>query len=677
MPDSAVRQQLEAELAQERAARQRLEEALRHTEARFRLMAKSLTEMVLAFDMDRRLTFVNAAAQTLTGYSSAELEEAHFINWVHPDDRPRMMGYWDELFQGRSFHEEEYRLITKDGRVKWVAASWGPILDDSGKQVGVQGHEREVTERRMAEENLRFSAQRYQSLFEESPFPMWEEDFSGVKLYLDKLGLHGTELRQRLISNRSDLQECVRRVKILDVNRAACHFYGVETKEQLLAGLSDLFDEHAFENFREELVAMVAQPVYRAEFQTRNLRGEERTVSMIVSREAAPEDWSRVVVTFFDITDRRRLEEQILQSQKLESLGRLAGGIAHDFNNLLMVISGYSDLLLNNLDKRETLERGLHEIRRAGERGSELTQQLLAFSRRQPTQPRAVDMNALIGESQDMLQRVIGEDIELEIHLDPAAWTVRADRGQMHQVLMNLVVNGRQAMPEGGVLEIETANTVHGEPPVECLVLRIRDNGVGMDEKTRRHVFEPFFTTKGVGKGTGLGLATVFGIVTQAGGQIAVASELGRGTSFSIYLPRMAGPVVAEMPVLEKRPVTRAAGTVLVVEDQEDVRMLTCMILRDAGYQVLAAAGGEEALAIARHHEGAIRLMLTDVIMPGMNGKELAARMAPIRPATRVIFMSGYTDRVALEDRAVLLEKPFTAQKLLSEVRDALAQVTG
>jgi PAS domain S-box-containing protein len=670
VPESAARQELEAQLAQERAARQRLEEALRHSEARFRLMAKGLTEMVLCYDMDRRLTFVNAAAQSLTGYSAADLEEAQFICWVHPEDRDRMLGYWEELFHGRSFHDEEYRLITKDGRIKWVAASWGPILDDSGKQVGVQGYEREVTERHMADENLRMTAQRFQSLFEESPFPMWEEDFSAVKQYLYRL--NAPDLRKHLAAHRSDLEECVRRVRVLNVNRAACKFYGVETKDELLAGLADLFDEHAYENFREELVALAMHPVYRAEFLTRTIGGEERMVSMIVSREAAPEDWSRVVVTFFDITDRRKLEDQILQSQKMESLGRLAGGIAHDFNNLLMVISGYSDLLLNSLEKPETLERGLNEIRRAGERGAELTQQLLAFSRRQPSQPRAMDMNALIRESHSMLQRVIGEDIELAISLDPAAWTVRADRGQMHQVLMNLVVNGREAMPDGGVLAIGTSNTVHGTPPAEWLLLRIRDNGVGMDESTRCHVFEPFFTTKRAGKGTGLGLATVFGIVTQAGGQIAVDSQPGRGTTFSIYLPRMAGPAVAENSKLEKRLAPRDAGTVLVVEDQDEVRGLACTILRANGYDVLEAADGDEALKLARRYAGAIRLMLTDVIMPGMNGKELAARMAPVRPTTRVIFMSGYTDRITLDETVEFLEKPFTAARLLERVRKVL-----
>jgi PAS domain S-box-containing protein len=668
-----MQEDLQAQLAQERAIRKRLEEALRHSEARFQLIAKDLTEMVLAYDMDRRLTFVNAAAQTLTGYSAADLEREQFICWVHPDDRARMLRYWDELFQGRSFHEEEYRLVTRDGRVKWVAASWGPILDDAGRQVGVQGHEREVTERHMAEENLRVREERYRSLFEDSPFPMWEEDFSAVKRRLDELRTRGvTDLRHHLTAHRAELEECVRSVRVLDVNRAARQFYGVETKEELLGDLGKLFDERAYENFCEELAVLAREPMYKAEFLTRTARGQERTVSMIVSIEAAPQDWSRVVVTFFDVTDRKRLEEQILQSQKLESLGRLAGGIAHDFNNLLMVISGYSDLLLNNLDKPDTLERGLNEIRRAGERGAELTQQLLAFSRKQATQPRPMDINALIRESEAMLRRVIGEDIVLEVKLDPSAWTIKADRGQMHQVLMNLVVNARHAMPEGGLLSIETANRSLGSSPGEHVELCIRDTGIGMDERTRKHVFEPFFTTKDAAKGTGLGLATVFGIVTQAGGHISVKSEPEHGTTFHLYFPRMVGSALPETRVIRKRQAAHGGGTLLVVEDQEEVRGLACMILRDGGFEVLEAAGGEEALTIAQRHPGPIRMMLTDVIMPGMNGRDLAAKMAAVRPAMRVIYMSGYTDRISLEGGVALLEKPFTAERLMTLVRAEL-----
>jgi PAS domain S-box-containing protein len=670
---SARDQELEAQLAHERAARTRLEEALRQSEARFRLIAKSLTEMVLAYDMERRLTFGNTAAQTLTGYSAADLEQNQFGFWVHPDDRDRMFDYWESLFQGRGFREEEYRLLTKDGRVKWVAASWSPLFDDEGCQVGVQGHEREVTDRHMSEASLRIREQRYRSLFEESPFPMWEEDFSDVKRFLDQLRSRGVvDIRGYLMLHRGDTEECVRRVRVLDVNRAALQFYGAERKEELVADLNLLFDDNAYEMFCDEMGTLAAgRGRFQTEFRTRTLRGEDRIVSMIVSVEAAPEDWSRAVVTFFDITDRKRLEEQIMQTQKLESLGRLAGGIAHDFNNLLMIISGYSDMLLANLDKPETLQRGLKEIRRAGERGAELTQQLLAFSRKQPAQPRAIDLNALVFESQGMLQRVIGEDIELEISLDPTAWTIKADRGQLHQVLMNLVVNGREAMPEGGVLSIATANARLTDPEGEYLHLRIRDTGIGMDEITRSHVFEPFFTTKGKGKGTGLGLATVFGIVTQAGGRIHVASEVGRGSTFDLYFPRMKS-AVAEMPSAERRVGTTLAGTVLVVEDQADVRTLTCTLLRDRGFDVLEAAGGEEALAAAQKFDGPIHLMVTDVIMPGMNGHELANRMASLRPGTRIIYMSGYTDRIRLDDPAVLLQKPFSADQLIAKVRDAL-----
>ncbi|HTP30902.1 MAG TPA: PAS domain S-box protein [Candidatus Acidoferrales bacterium] len=666
-------EELEAQLAQERLVRKRLEDALRHSEARFRLIAKGLTEMVMAYDMDRRLTFVNAAAQSLTGYTIGELESAHFICWVHPDDRERMLAKWEPLFEGGSFHEEEYRLVTRDGRIKWVSASWGPIYDDGGRQVGVQGHEHEVTERHMSEEALRMREERYRSLFEDSPFPMWEEDCSGVKRFIDELAARGvSDPRAHLMANRSELEECVRRVRILDVNRAALRFYGATRKDQLLGDLNRLFDERSYELFCDELGVLVRQPIYKAEFETPILNGEERTVSMIVSVEGSPKDWSRVVVTFFDITDRKRLEEQILQSQKLESLGRLAGGIAHDFNNLLMVISGYSDLLLNNLANSETLRRGLNEIRRAGERGAELTQQLLAFSRKQATQPRALDLNALIRDSQGMLQRLIGEDIELEFKLHPDPWTIKADRGQMHQVLMNLVVNGRHAMPDGGVLTIETTNIRLEDPPGEHLCLRIRDTGVGMDDETRRHAFEPFFTTKGAGKGTGLGLATVFGIVTQAGGQISVTSEPGRGTTFHLHFPRLAGAAPAEPAAAAERTAKHEGGTLLVVEDQEEVRGLACTILRERGFDVLEAADGDEALTVARRFPGPIRLMLTDIIMPGMNGKELAARLAPLRPDTRVIYMSGYTDRVNLDDNARLLEKPFTAERLIGMVREVL-----
>ena len=660
----------------------RHDEALRNSEMRFRFMARNLTEMVLAYDMNRRLTFVNPAAQTLTGYSPQEIRQAKFINWVHPEDRARMLGYWDRLFEGQSFYEEQYRLITRDGRVKWVAASWGPILDDFGRQVGVQGREREVTERHMAEEMLRQSEQRhrlneerYRTLFEDSPFPMWEEDFSELKIYLGELKRQGiSDIRGHLLEHPDVAAECLRRVRVLDVNRAARDFYGAETKEQLLGSLNEIFDDAAWEIFRDEVAELDANnSVFKTEFQARTIRGEERTVSMMVSVAASPRDWSRVIVTFYDITDHKRLEEQVLQSQKLESLGRLAGGIAHDFNNLLMVVLGYTELLLSDSSDPEAVIRGLKEIKMAGERGAELTAQLLTFSRKQIARPRPLNLNGLIQQSGTMLQRVIGEDVRLELTLAPDLWNIKADRGQLHQVLMNLVVNGREAMPNGGTLSISTANRI-GQPSAgEYVLLEVRDTGEGMDERTRQNIFEPFFTTKRHPKsaGTGLGMATVFAVVTQAGGQILVESELGEGTSFHLYFPRDlsggAEPISREpasTPALLK-----ARGRVLVVEDQAEVRAVTCKILRNLGLEVIEAPSGEAALSLAASDPARIELLLTDVIMPGMNGRDLATRFTATRPETKVVFMSGYTDRImspdGLLDSAVeFLQKPFKPEEL-------------
>jgi len=382
----------------------------------------------------------------------------------------------------------------------------------------------------------------------------------------------------------------------------------------------------------------------------------------------------------------QELEEELQQAQKLESLGRLAGGIAHDFNNLLMVISGYSDLLLGALDNPDKLRHGLTEIKRAGERGADLTQQLLAFSRKQMTQLRALSLNTTVQESQAMLQRIIGEDIRLVISLDPDAWTIRADRGQLHQVLMNLVLNSREAMPQGGVLTIRTRNVHLGgdfqEGPEGAggrahVLLQIQDSGAGMDEHTRKHVFEPFFTTKGSRKGTGLGLATVFGIVTHTGGHISVESEPGRGATFSLYFPPTPGAVHGEAQAGEPRTEAKGSGTVLVVEDQEEVRQLTSTILSGLGFHVLEARDGMEAMLVAAEYPQPIRLMVTDVIMPGINGRELAESMALSRPEMLVIYMSGYTDRIMSQDGVLdasvaYLQKPFTPDKLTQMVHRVL-----
>jgi PAS domain S-box-containing protein len=389
-----------------------------------------------------------------------------------------------------------------------------------------------------------------------------------------------------------------------------------------------------------------------------------------------------------DVTERRALEQQLRQSQKMEAVGRLAGGVAHDFNNLLMVISGYSEFLLDRLGPEPALRGPAQEIASAAVRATSLTRQLLAFSRKQMLAPKILDLNGVVTENLKMLTRMIGEDVDLVMVPAGGLGAVRADAGQIEQVIMNLAVNARDAMPSGGKLTIETSNVSFDEEyarlhaplrPGNYVMLAISDTGAGMDSETQSHIFEPFFTTKGP-KGTGLGLSTVYGIVKQSGGYIWVYSEPGRGTAFKIYLPRVAE--LAESPAQVATPRESVATepgteTILLVEDETNLRYLARQFLEKQGYRVIEAADGAVAVQIAVAHEGVIHLLLTDVIMPGMNGRELAQRISEIRPNVKVLYMSGYTENVigrngTLDAGVRLLQKPFTLRDLKSKVREAL-----
>ena len=398
---------------------------------------------------------------------------------------------------------------------------------------------------------------------------------------------------------------------------------------------------------------------------------------------------SGAICMSLDITDRKQLEEQLRQAQKMEAVGRLAGGIAHDFNNLLMVIQGYSDLLVERLPGGDPLRRNAEQIQMASQRASSLTRQLLAFSRKQMLAPKILNVQSVVAEMEKILRRLIGEDIQLETSSAPDLGLVRADRSQVEQVILNLAVNARDAMPQGGRLTIETANVVldssYSHPPAvlspgRYVMLAVTDNGCGMDAETQAHVFEPFFTTKEKGKGTGLGLATVYGVVKQSGGYVWVYSEPGRGTSFKIYLPRIeetAVPAVrdgkSEMQIPE-----RGSETILLVEDEKGVRELAREYLASSGYTVIEAEDGHTALELAAMHVGQIHLLLTDVVMPGISGRELAERVSQIRPGIKIIYMSGYTDQAVvhhgiLQNDAVLLQKPFTLMTLAGKLREMLA----
>jgi len=480
--------------------------------------------------------------------------------------------------------------------------------------------------------------------------------------------------------------------QLLDVNPAFLEMLGYSSAAELIG-------QHVFSLYADGDLWFTLADFLRGAAPFKGLTAEWKrkngttTVVRVSGRSVPNGRDGGVVFELFaeDVTERRALEQQLRQSQKMEAVGRLAGGIAHDFNNLLMVISGYAEFLLERLAAEPELRAPAQEISSAAERASSLTRQLLAFSRKQMLAPKIVNLNDVVTENLKMLTRMIGEDIDLVMVPGASLWPVRADAGQIEQVIMNLAINARDAMPSGGKLTIETNNATLDDayvrmraplPPGDYVMVAISDTGAGMDAETQSHIFEPFFTTKGT-KGTGLGLSTVYGIVKQSGGYIWVYSELGRGTTFKIYLPRVAatGEVAAETVLAAARElrttVEPGTETILLVEDESNLRYLARQFLEKQGYKVIEAADGAVAMQIAVAHPGVIHLLLTDVIMPGINGRELAQHLSEIRPNVKVLYMSGYTENVIGRDGILdagvrLLQKPFTLRELMKRVREVL-----
>ena len=480
--------------------------------------------------------------------------------------------------------------------------------------------------------------------------------------------------------------------QFLDVNDNACRYLGY-TREELLR--MRVFEIDALED-RPKVPIRMQRLLAEGHltWEGTHVTKDGRSIPVEVNTHVFNLDGSPTTISSVrNIAERKeaetakaKLEEELRQAQKLESLGRLAGGVAHDFNNLLTVINGYNGLLLNQLKAFDPLRSYAAEIKNAGDRAAGLTKQLLAFGRKQIIEPTTFDLNTTIRESARMFQRLIGEDIALETHLDDSLGQVMADPHQIHQVIMNLVVNARDAMPDGGRLDIGTMNVDLGAEnsapihldaiPGRYVLMSVTDNGHGMDETTRRHIFEPFFTTKEVGKGTGLGLSTVYGIMRQSGGWIDVWSEVGVGTSFKVYLPRIDGCPVPERNGFSV-PTERGSETILVVEDQKAVRSFTKAALKQYGYHVIEASDGDEAIAVARQYSGEIHLLLTDVVLPGMNGKELSGKLRALRANLKVLFISGYTadviaHRGVLSRGVAFLHKPFSPGELATKVRDVL-----
>ncbi|MEK7867730.1 MAG: PAS domain S-box protein [Planctomycetota bacterium] len=500
--------------------------------------------------------------------------------------------------------------------------------------------------------------------------------------------LRESEERYRLLTqNSTDMIVRISAADIFTYMSPACLALTGYRPEEMIGRPSAEF-VHPEDRAEVRRVRELAQEVYTVQFRALRKDGRyawfESTGRKIRDEESG--ELAEYLSVTRDISERKRLEADLLRSQKMEAIGRLAGGVAHDFNNLLTVITGYAELVLKALPEDSLHRRDLAEVKKAGDRAAALTRQLLAFGRNQSLQVRPIDLNAIVLEMERMLRRLIGEDVELSTQLATSVGEVKADPGQIEQVIMNLAVNARDAMPKGGRLSIETADVELDEvyarqhigvKPGRYVMLAVSDTGRGMDAETQSHLFEPFYTTKGLGQGTGLGLSMVYGIVQQSGGHIWVYSEPGHGTTFRVYLPRSARGRRPSKAAGERKKDLAGKETLLLVEDEEMVRTLACEILRRFGYKVLEAKGAKEAVRVSRGHEGPIHLLLTDVIMPKVGGPELATQLAREREKLRILYMSGYTENAlhqqgALRPETILLQKPFTADALARKVRDAL-----
>ena len=631
----------------------RLQESQRQL---FTLMA-NLPGMVYRRRNDENWTieFASEGCVELTGYHPQDLVNNNSISYkglIHPDDRERVYDEVRKAVEAGQPFQLQYRITPARGEIKRVWEQGRGIASGDGKVEILEGFISDVTQQKLAADRLRL-----QSLSLESA------------------------ANAIVVTDRDGVIEWI--------NPAFTKLTGYTFAEAYGERLSMLRSDRHDRAFYEELWrTILSGEVWHGELINRRKDGTLYTERMTI----APVTNDHGEVAHFiaikeDITEQKLLQEQFLQAQKVEAVGRLAGGVAHDFNNILTTISGYTELMLRKLAASDPLYRLADQVRKSAERAGGLTRQLLAFSRKQSLQPRVLDLSNVVTDIEKMLRRLIGEDIELHTIRGAAVGNVRADPAQVEQVIMNLAVNARDAMPKGGKLTIEVTPTTLSEEyarlqggvrPGEYVLLVVTDTGTGMTEDVKAHIFEPFFTTKPQGKGTGLGLATCYGIVKQSGGLIHVYSELGRGTTFKIYLPRVDAEVdhPVARPTLQKLPTGRE--TILVAEDELDVRNLTVDILRNLGYHVIEASNGEEGIRLAQENgNDKIDLLFTDIVMPQMDGKQLADWFGTVRPSTRVLFTSGYTadaiiHRGILEERIAFLEKPFSPAVLAQRVREVL-----
>jgi len=616
-------------------------------------IVESSDDAIVGKTLDGKIVSWNAGAERIYGYAAREVVGHPVSILVPSEQRDEIPQILERLKKDERIQHYETVRVRKGGQRINVSVTISPVKDAEGTIIGASAIARDVTDRKRVEEKLMESESQFRSLVHDAPHGIY------------RVTLHG---------------------RLLQVNPALVKMLGYESEEELMRCNVEK-DIYRDPEARQRLVGDYWQKQDFREVEAEWRRKDGKTIVVkMTGHPVLEKDHSLAYFEVFaeDITERRSLERQLLQSQKMEAIGRLAGGIAHDFNNLLGVILGHSDILDQQVGTSDRLRKSVEATRHAAERAAALTMQLLAFSRKQVIEPTVIDLNASVMEIEKMLHRVIGEDIELAIRLEPGLGRIKADPGQLSQVLMNLAVNSRDAMPNGGKLVIETANAdlddTYGRQHLGAksgphVMLAVSDTGMGMDSETLSHIFEPFFTTKETGKGTGLGLSMVYGIIKQSNGYIMAYSEPGRGTTFKIYFPRTEEGV---SPVQKTEgEIATGTETVLVVEDEPALRELTCVLLEDAGYTVLESSGVEDAMEAAKDMQRKIDLLLTDIVMPRLDGRELASQMVSLRPNLRVLFMSGYTDDViihrgVLAQGTLLVQKPFTKRTLLRKVRETL-----
>lgn len=636
--------------------RKQAERSLRESEERFRLIAETIDEIFYIMDpLKEAVLYISPAHERIWGYSLDRFyrNQDSLLNLIHPEDREGVRSSMAGMKAGRTIRYE-YRILRPDGSIRYLQNRAFPVRDKNGALKFYVGVGQDITAWKLAEKAIRESGDYLHQIVNCIGDPIFVKDRE-----------HRFTLVNNALSSYFDLpaEELIGKT-------------GLELLPEALGRSIWEDEERVFETGKESLT----------EDTIPSRKGAERVFmtkkSLLIDREGN----RQIIGVLRDITDYKKLEAEFLQAQKMDAIGILAGGVAHDFNNLLNVINGYGELILDDLDAESPVRRDIQEIREAGGRAAELTSQLLALGRKQTLRPEIVDLNELIGRMSATLRRVIGEGIELSFMPHPRLRLVKVDPGQIHQVLMNLAINARDAMPQGGRLTIETSNADFDEADVRqhsliregpYVMLAVSDNGSGMDEETKLHLFEPFYTTKQKGKGTGLGLSTVYGIVKQSNGHIHFHSEIGKGTTFKIYFPQADGIVQSPEKEGESELSPGGSETVLVVEDEEAVRELVARILRERGYTVLEAADGRQALQLAKEYPDAIDLVITDVIMPGISGSALVSQLKSSRPQIKSLFVSGYEDDAivrhgVLNSNSAFLQKPFTVENLMRKIREAL-----